>query len=422
MDVMNQLLERIKKLNASDVDGFRGVVNDDTITELGERELLTVYDELLNFVDMNLEWDQRGDNLNVIVHSIITFLFKDNVQAMFTMSSEFKLLFHHINNKTKFLYMMAFTNAPFDPSIFNFLGNYLTIECDTGILTAFIIKSQYMNTIPDTIIQFWLMNSKRYFINDPSCKEYYIGKGGSEYGIQHASDILLSSLIDDLYEDIEYMKLLYPSFDKILSLEKSSDVSFDYDSWVARNWPQKFIPMYYGNTRKISLFKHIPNRQIYDMLINHPHVDSKVKSILKSHFELKRRHIDSFITTMSGKFYKANHSIPDILPDEIKRIILEKTIKASFTEWRHHACTFHGDEEGESVETFNHIINEIFSDPTPKKRKAKGGYTPKRKWVKTEAIETQSNIIMSFTTEQKEAIKILAQKYKNAFKELELPQ
>ena len=400
MDEMQQVLRKLKGLSTTDVEGLRDVINDDLMKGLDEGELLTVYDKILDFVDMTLDWDQQSLNPNIEAHRIITLMFRENEGGKLEVTLNFKLVFHHIRNKTKFLYMMAFTDAPCDPSVFEFLGNYLNVECDTGILVAFILKSNDMK-VPDNVVQFWLRNSGRFFYHDPSCKSIYRGMGEIRYHTNVACNSLLGTLAGNII-DIKYMKLLYPSFVQVQNLGGPNGDAFDFDIWISQNWSQKWIVVYY-NVNSMSLFAHIPNKKIYELLLDHPDVSSKTKSRLRSQYDMKGGQIKAFVKSMANKLDQANLSIPDILPDDVKRVILEKTVKASFREWRHHACTFHGDEEGESRKNFDIIFNEIFSSRS-----------------KAPSVETKATP-RSFTTEQKKAIKKLAKKYKNAFEELKSP-
>ena len=425
MNHEKELIEMLKNLNPDDVEGLRNIMEHEYIMSLEIWEMMNVFDKALDFVDMSLDLSQQQLNPNIEVNKLLNLMFIDNDETeQYEISLDLEIKFHAFRNKTKFLYMVAFSDHPFNQSVFEFFGNYLNAECDTGILTVFIIRSLKMNKIPSNIYQFWLRNQRRFFYHDPSCKTYYTSMDDTDYRVDSASNLLLGVFNKNTF-DLQYAKHLYPSAGQIITLGAKYSEDYEFDVWVSKHWSKKFIIYYFnGFSYEFSLFAHIPNRKIYDLLLEDERVSGRTKDKLKKLYEEKQAGIESFTRIMSKIFDQANHSIPDILPDEVKKIILEKTIKASFAQWRHSACTFHGDEEGESVKTFDTILDNIFSSPkkdpnASKKRTARqSGFKDdkgKTKWVKTKSEPR------SFTAEQKKVIKKLAKKYKNAFDELKLP-
>ena len=430
---LDAFLKKYEYLSGGDnFENIRTITDDSELQDFRGAYHLMVYDRILDFVDMTLSWEESIGNPNYVAHNFLknNFFSSPKTGNKYGISFVFKIFFPEIRNKTKFLFMVAYSNLKLHHTVYDFLGNHLSTECDTGVLVAFIIKSLNMNQLPDSIFQFGVKNTDKYFFNDPSSEITYLGIGEKEYSTVSASNILAGSF-DLETMGIKHLKLIYPSFRQILTMGRYNGIAFEYDIWISRNWSKKWIINYYDDN-SMSLFTHIPNKKVYDLLLSSPDVKISIKQRLISNYDNKPAQIESFINAMSRRFDQANHSIPDILPDEVKRIILEKTIKASFGEWRHHACTFHADEDGEGTRTFNTILNNIFSSPKKddndvemedvnnKKKRRPANLTGRGDRGKTKMAKTNATS-RSFTIDQKKAIKRLAKKYKQAFEEFKSP-
>lgn len=392
---MEELIEQLQGNN------LREVANSELIEELNQAELLQVYDKLLDFVDMDIPWNVVGaDNPNVYVIRNFTLLFDDvddDGDGMLDFPKNLWVDFHNgVRNKTKFLFLVASVNLKLSERTIKFLSEYLSApECNSMILGGIILKcKQTLSELSEHIIKFWLTNKDHYFFNDPKCEVEYVSRDGNVININEVSNFILQN-IDNVHKD------LYPTLDVVVShVEKS----FEYDLFIAEHWPKKWIIRYY-NVDSSVLFDHIPTRKIYELLLSDPTVNVSVKQHLLTNYEKKPSIIQEYMSFLIKEFKGVHNSIPDILPDSVKRLILEKTIR-QYPGVNNRLSTFHGN--GDEVDSnISFILDRLFQEDH--KRKSKFDESEFEKETKYQ--RTKSNYV-DFTNEQKKWIKKLAKKYK----------
>jgi hypothetical protein len=408
---MEDYLERIKTLENGDTESLMALVLEiEHDEELEYKNFLKVFDKLLDLVDLKKS-PYVSPNGTIFSLRSKVFTLDDDI---FEPKSELKTELHSLKNKQKFILMVASDDEnKYHRSVVDLLATYMDTSYGSDVLAGLAMHcTSRLYGIPESLFQHWLNHRDKYFFGDSNCEpRVFTNSEGEFLWVPQACDKLLDQ---HNHKDPELLKSLYPTFGTVT--RTYGDYSYSFDRWISKKWSKKWLLEYY-NLR--SSFDHIPNEDIYKLLIEDDtgKVNQSVKIALTGEYAKKKMKVKKERLRVAKEIEGAHLGIPDILPNNVKKVILKKMIEQNYNNWRRYLCVFHGDEDGEGDKFVDDLLYKMIEnkpDIITKKRKP----SFKDDKGKTKFPKTGSEVDNHFTTEQKKAVKKLAKKYQEIFDSL----